>query len=148
MILEKILWATDFSENAARALPYVNSLSSTYGSEVHVIYVLEAWGQFGAWYGDYDRDEIEKIQQWGMERAEKRLSEVCEQHLQGCPLYVRHIGVGDPAEEILKVAQEEKVDLVIMTTQGQKGRFHFGSVAEKVVRNSPVPVFTVPVKAE
>jgi len=144
--IKKLLWATDFSENAGLALPYVNSLSEKYGSEVHVIYVLEAWGDFGAWYGDYDQDEIEKIQVWAREKAEARLSRVCEEHLKGCRLYIRHIAVGDPAEEILKTAGQEKVDLLVLTTHGEKGRFHFGSVADQVVKHSSVPVITIPIK--
>ena len=51
--------------------------------------------------------------------------------------------VGDPAEKILETAKKEGVDVVVMATHGRKGRFQFGSVTEKVVKNSPVPVWTV-----
>jgi nucleotide-binding universal stress UspA family protein len=53
--------------------------------------------------------------------------------------------MGDPAEEILKLAEKEEVDMVVMASHGRKGRFHFGSVAEKVVKNASVPVVTVPI---
>ena len=56
--------------------------------------------------------------------------------------------VGDPAQEILKLIDEEKVDLVIMASHGQKGHYRFGSVTDKVLKNSPVPVTTIPVDAE
>ena len=46
MKLEKILWATDLSENAAAALPYVTLLAEQHQSEVHVLYVLEEIGHF------------------------------------------------------------------------------------------------------
>lgn len=144
--INKILWPTDFSENAALALPYVNSLSEKYQCEVHVLYVLEAWGSFGAWYGEDDSIELEKVQKWARETAEKRLNDICAEHLKGCPLYVKHIGVGDPAEEILDLADEANVDLILMTTQGRKGRFSFGSVTERIVRYSAVPVLVVPVE--
>lgn len=146
MKFKKILWPTDFSENAAKALPYVTSLSEKYGTEIHVLYVLEAWGQFGAWYGEYeDQKEIDKVQNWAKETAEKRLSELCENHLSGCPLYIRHIAVGEPAEEILKLIDQEKVDLVLMATRGGKAHFDFGNVADRVVKNATVPVLTIPV---
>ena len=146
MEINKILWPTDFSENAAQALPYVTSLSEKYGTEIHVLYVLEAWGQFGSWYGDYgDQKEIDRIQDWAKETAEKRLGELCENHLSGCPLYIRHIAVGEPAEEILKLIDQEKVDLVLMATHGDKARYDFGNVAGRVVKNAPVPVLTIPV---
>lgn len=148
MEISKILWPTDFSENAAKALPYVTSLSEKYGTEIHVLYVLEAWGQFGSWYGDYgDQKEIDRIQDWAKETAEKRLGELCENHLSGCPLYIRHIAVGEPAEEILKLIDQEKVDLVLMATHGDKARYDFGNVAGRVVKNAPVPVLTIPVSS-
>ena len=146
MEFKKILWPTDFSENAAKALPYVTSLSEKYGTEIHVLYVLEAWGQFGAWYGEYeDQKEIDRVQNWAKKTAEKRLSELCENHLSGCPLYIRHISVGEPSEEILKLIDQEKVDLVLMASRGGKAHFDFGNVADRVVKNASVPVLTIPV---
>ena len=56
--------------------------------------------------------------------------------------------VGDPAEIILDVINQENVDLVVMASHGQQGNYRVGSVAEKVVRNSPVPVTTVPVEMQ
>jgi len=61
-------------------------------------------------------------------------------------LYIKHIATGDPAREILKLIDLEKVDLVVMASHGQKGNFRFGSVAEKVLKNSPVPVTMIPVE--
>jgi nucleotide-binding universal stress UspA family protein len=144
MNLKKILWPTDFSENAAQALSYVTSLSETYQTEVHVLYVLEPFAPAGAWYGDFDQAEIEKMQDMEKERAEKRLGEICQSYLDGCPLYIRHTAIGDPASEILKLIEKENPDLVVMATLGRKGQFAFGSVAEKVLKHSPVPVLAVP----
>ncbi|MBN2033844.1 MAG: universal stress protein [Deltaproteobacteria bacterium] len=145
MKVKKILWPTDFSENAAKALPYVNSLSELYGAEVHVLYVLEEMGPFGAWYGDFDRSQIDALLKLQKDKAEAHLQKICEQSLEGCPLYVRHTGTGDAASEILKLIEKEKPDFVVMSTQGNSGRFSFGSVAEKILRHSPVPVLTIPV---
>ena len=145
MVIKSILWPTDFSENAALALPYVTSLSEKYQCEVHVLYVLEAWGSFGAWYGEDDAPELDRIQKWAGETAEKRLNEICTEHLMGCPLYIRHIGVGHPAEEILNLIEDAHVDLIVMTSRGGKTRFPFGSVTERIVRHSGIPVLVVPV---
>ena len=146
MKIEKILWPTDLSDNAAQALPIVTSLSEMYQAEVHVLYVLEAVGNFGAWYGDFDQSEVQKLQIIEKERAESRLEEICQGSLQGCPLYIRHTAIGDPASEILKLVDKEKPDLVIMATRGRQGHFQFGSVSERVVKHSEVPVLTIPVK--
>jgi nucleotide-binding universal stress UspA family protein len=57
---------------------------------------------------------------------------------------------GDPAKAILRAADELKVDSVVMATHGRKGlgRLILGSVAERVVRESPRPVLTVRPTAE
>ncbi len=145
MELRKVLWPTDFSANAEKALGYVTSLSEKYQTEVHVLYVIPELALHDSWYGEFDKSHIDKIQEWERKTAKKRLDQVCEQYLQGCPLYVKHIATGDPAEEIIKLVEREKMDMVIMASHGRKGRFHFGSVAEKVVKNSPVPVITIPI---
>jgi len=146
MVMQRILWPTDFSKNASRALPYVTSLTEKYQTEVHVIYVIDDLGhQEDPWYGELDKSHMGKIHAWEKKKAEERLNDICENHLKGCPLYIKHIAVGDPAREILKLIDKEKVDMVVMATHGRKGDFGFGSVAEKVVKNSPVPVVTIPI---
>lgn len=144
MEIHRILWPTDFSENAAKALPYVTSLSEKYRAEVHVLYVLKSYGEWGAAYGDVHRSDFEKMQKWEQETAEKRLDEICERFLNSCPLFIRHIAVGDPAKEILKLIEGEKIDLVVMASQGSEGHFKFGSIAEKVTKCTTVPVLIVP----
>jgi nucleotide-binding universal stress UspA family protein len=54
--------------------------------------------------------------------------------------------IGDPAREIVRAIDERNADLVVMTTHGRTGLSYFflGSVAARVVRESPVPVLTVP----
>ncbi len=146
MKVDKILWPTDFSENSSKALPYVESLSQLYGAAVHVLFVLEEMGPFGAWYGDFERSQIETLLKMQEEKAEEHLEKICAQNLNGCPLYVRHTATGDPASEILKLIDKEKPGMVVMSSRGKRGQFFLGSVAEKVVRHSPVPVLTVPVR--
>jgi nucleotide-binding universal stress UspA family protein len=53
---------------------------------------------------------------------------------------------GNPAEEIIKYSQKNGIDLIVMSTRGRSGisRLVFGSVAEKVIRNSTVPVLIKP----
>ncbi len=60
------------------------------------------------------------------------------------------VGVGKPAEEILRVAREEGVDLIVMGTHGHTGLRHLllGSVAEEVTRHAPCPVFTIRCQGE
>ncbi|NCO59935.1 MAG: universal stress protein [Deltaproteobacteria bacterium CG_4_8_14_3_um_filter_51_11] len=145
MATKKILWPTDLSENSQKALPVVSSLAQAYGAEVHVLYVLEDIGPFGAWYGDFELSQIEALSRVHREKAEERLDDICRSNLSGCPLYIRHTAAGDPASEILKAIDKEKPDFVIIARQGKTGRFDSGSVAEKVFRHSSIPVIAVPV---
>jgi nucleotide-binding universal stress UspA family protein len=73
------------------------------------------------------------------------MEKVCEEQLQGCPHFEKRVIIGDPVEEILKIIESEGIDLVIMGTHGRKGLEHtvIGSVAERVVQRSPVPVLVV-----
>lgn len=146
MEIQKILWPTDFSPNATVALPYVQSLSEHYQTEVHVLYVIPELGLHEPWYGEFDTSHIEKIHEWEEKNAQKRLTEICDHYLQGCPLFFKHIATGDPADEILKTIEKEDIDLVVMATKGRKGRFDFGSVVETVLRNSNKPMVTIPVE--
>jgi len=144
MEFKKILWPTDFSGSAEKALPYVRSLTEKYNTEIHVLYVIEDIAHHKSWYGDFEQAHIDKILKWEEKTATERLEQVCESYLEGCPLYIKHIAVGDPAREILKIVDKEEVDAVVMATRGAQGHFKFGSVAEKVVKNAPVPVITIP----
>ncbi len=145
MEIKKILWPTDFSENAATALPLVTSLTQKYGAEIHILYVLKDYPEFGASYGYNEPDDYEKMRQWEQETAENRLDEICEKYLDTCPLYVRHISVGEPAKEILKLIQNEEIDMVIMASQGSEAPFDFGSVADRVIKCTSIPTVIVPV---
>lgn len=148
MEIRRILWPTDFSENAAAALPYVTSLAETYQAEVHILYVLKEYVEFGAAYGDFDPDtDYEKMRQWEREFAEKRLDEICENFLNTCPLYIRHIDVGDPSQAILKLMNEQRIDLVVMANKGSESHFNFGVVAERVMKCTTAPVLMVPAQA-
>ena len=109
MEVKRILWPTDFSGSAEKALPYVNSLTEKYDTEVHVLYVIEELGIHESWYGEFEKSHIKKIHEWEDKKAKKRLDEVCDQYLQGCPLYIKHVAIGDPAQEILKLVDKEKV---------------------------------------
>ena len=146
MEVSKVLWPTDFSSSAEKALPFVTDLTQKYGAEIHVLYVIEDIAHHDSWYGDFDKTHVDKLMEWADKSAKKRLDQVCEKYLDSCPLYIKHIAVGNPAREILKLIDKEKVDLVVMASHGSQGTYRFGSVTEKVLKNSPVPVTTIPIE--
>jgi universal stress protein A len=76
--------------------------------------------------------------------SRERLAAIADEKLAGVSHEVS-VASGNAAPEILKLAADRKVDLIVMGTHGRTGVKHFllGSVAERVVRESPVPVLTV-----
>ncbi len=148
MEIKKVLWPTDFSGRAEAALPYVKSLTEKYQAEIHVLYVIEDIIRHEGWYGVFDREHVDHLLKKLEADAKNRLDKICAEHMEGCPLYVRHTVVGDPAQEILKFIDQEGIDIVVMSSSGEKGDYRFGSVTEKVLRNSPVPVVEIPINPE
>ena len=146
MEMKKILWPTDFSNAAEKALPQVKSLTEKYDAEIHVLYVMEDIPRHEPWYGVLNQEHVEEFSEKTHRAANKHLEQICDKYLDGCPLYIKHVATGDAAQEILKLIETEGIDMVVMATRGKKAHFPFGSVTEKVVKNSPVPVITVPVK--
>jgi nucleotide-binding universal stress UspA family protein len=145
MDVKKILWPTDFSAISEKALPQVKSLTEKYGAEIHVLYVIEDIAHHDGWYGAFEEKRVKELMVHANKTATMRLGQICEKYLDGCPLYIKHVAVGDAAKEILALAEAEKVDLVVMASHGEKGNFRFGSVAEKVLKHSSVPVTIIPV---
>ncbi len=144
--IKKILFPVDLTANSSKFLPYVRLFSEKYNSMIYLLHVSE---DLRLWYRvdvpDLPRDSLNLFQKEALEVAEKAMNNVCEEQLQGCPNFQRRIISGDPVTEILKFIDAEEIDLVIMGTHGRKGLEHvlFGSVAENVVKKSPVPVMTI-----
>ena len=145
MAVKRILWPTDFSSISEKALPHVKALNQSDPGEIHVLYVIEDTAHHDGWYGAFEEKRVQELMEHANRTATKRLGQICEKYLEGCPLYIKHVAVGDPATEILKLIQKEKVDQVVMASHGAKGNFRFGSVADKVLKHSPVPVTVIPV---
>ena len=140
--VDKILFSCDLTENSTKILPYVLSVAEKYNSQVYILYVdeLQKWG------GHFiPHTSLNTLREEAMKSAEKAMDKICEEQLQSCPNFERKIVSGDPATEILKTIESEDIDIVIMGTHGRKGLEHtiFGSVAENVVKKSPVPVLVI-----
>lgn len=119
-------------------------MAEKYGATVNVLYVTEDLAHHKSWYGGFDLSHINKIVEREKEKATERQQKVCHKHLEDCAAYSKHIVVGDPAKEILDFIGKEEIDMVVMCRKGEKGNFDMGSVAQKVVSNSPIPVVMIP----
>ena len=141
--MDKILFPSDLREHSLKILPYVLSMSEKYNGTIYLLHVIDDISKWGGFY--IPHISLDLYQKEAMETAEKFMDKVCEQQMKSCPNFERRILSGDAATEILKTIDSDAIDLVVMGTHGSKGLEHaiFGSVAEKVVKNSPVPVLTV-----
>ena len=141
--IKKILFPCDFTENSTKVLPYVLSVAEKYNSTIYLLHVAQDLLKWGGFY--IPHPSLNLFQKELLESAEKAMDRICEEQLEGCPNFQRTIVSGEPAVEILKTIESEGIDLVVMGTHGRKGLEHtvFGSVAENVVKKSPVPVLVV-----
>jgi len=142
------LVATDGSECSNRAAQVGIDLAKLSGGMVTVLYVIE---RTVAPIGGLTPDKIDEVVS-GMRRADREEGDKATRHVgemarkSGVPIEMKVLD-GHPASEILRVAEETPMNVVVMGSIGKTGlaKFLLGSVAEKVVRNSKVPVLVVPI---
>jgi nucleotide-binding universal stress UspA family protein len=139
----KILVPYDLSDDLSKILPYVRSVARAYDSEIcllHVVQDLRKWGKAYVPHASMD-----KFQEEAEKEAEKKMDRICEEQLTDFGAVQKKVVSGNPAKEILRMVESEDVDLLIMGTHGRKGleQMIIGSVAEKVLKQCPVPVMTI-----
>jgi len=139
-----LLWPNDLSKCSEKALPHVRSLAKRYGAVVHMLYVAEDLARHESWYGEFDSSHIDRVMDWQIKKADEYQKAFCSRHLEDCATYTSHIEVGNPVQKILEFIDDKKIDMVVMCRKGKTADFDMGSVAQKVVVNSPVPVVIVP----
>jgi len=149
MEVRTILWPTDLSKNSIKAAKNVESLAERYKAKVILLYVgVDLMSHTGV-YGEPTPEHLKHFQQWETDRAKKKLESVCQKELKACPALEVRLVQGDAATEIIKAIKKEKADMVVITTHGRGAEnvdqvsAEFGSVAKKVIANSPVPVHLV-----
>lgn len=140
--MKKILCAIDFSEVSPMVAEYAHAQAQAFGAEVILLYSAPSLNQYVSFH--VPPNSIETFVGEIVTGAEQSMEAFISQYLPDVRVVGRVVS-GYAAEEIVKCADEEKVDLVIMGTHGRKGidRILFGSVAEKVVKSANCPVMTL-----
>jgi nucleotide-binding universal stress UspA family protein len=130
--IKRILYPTDFSPYSNQAYFHAVALAEKHGASLTILYVyvpgVSPLGGRGTAERPYWQDLLEQIRP-------------VDPHIP-----VNHILVeGDPASEIVRYALDAGIDLVVMGTHGRTGleRLLMGSVAERVLRDSPCSVLVV-----
>jgi len=150
MQIRSILLPTDFSECGNYALPYAASLARKFGASILCVHVIEPMVPTVGYSGMTEPLPIADISDQLEDSAERELPKIAE--CEECAgLEVEELIVhGEAAAEIVRVAKERNVDLIVVSSHGRTGlgRIIFGSTAEAVVRHAPCPVLVVKASAE
>jgi nucleotide-binding universal stress UspA family protein len=143
---KNIMVATDFQACSQRALQAGASLARASIGHLFIQHTCElpSYGYPGLEVSAFDW--LTPIQEYAQKCLDEAVRKLCASG-------VRTTGVlrtGIPSEQILLAAEQVKADLIVVGTHGRRGISHalLGSVAERVVRMSPVPVLTVRGAAE
>ncbi|HTA92055.1 MAG TPA: universal stress protein [Polyangiaceae bacterium] len=150
MGIRRILVPIDYSENSKVALAYAAELAISFGASLDIVHV---WDR-----PTYVTDAV-MVQRPG--EGHKPIGELIRENAQkdmdefmagitlpsGVPSQTRLLS-GEPAATLVSELRKAEHDLVVLSTHGRTGFAHLllGSIAEKLVRLSPVPVLTVPLK--
>lgn len=134
--MKKIIIPVDFSECSEYALKAAAKLSNKFGSSLILVHMLE----MPMAYSEHDQDYGKSIL-FMIKNAEMKMEELMTRdYLKGVPVQViiKHLTV---FPEIDDLAEEHQASLIVMGSHGDDGFASFlGSNAEKVVRNSKIPV--------
>ncbi len=142
-----LLFATDFSEGATRAVDHARSLAKTFGAHLHLLHVITELADkrrrrvppdvidlFIREVTTHAKEDMETFR-------DKYFSDAKEQGFE----VTTEVVVGTGYQDILEQAEKVKADLIVMGTHGRTGieKVLVGSTAERIVRNSTIPVLTV-----
>ena len=140
----RILFPTDFSENAATAREYACSLAEENSAELHVLHVIDEADYFIPTMGEFVSPPSMDLNSL-RDAARKSLEQAIDPTWAKSNRVILEIRFGAPFLEIIRHAKERSIDLIVISTHGRTGLSHLlmGSVAENVVRKAPCPVLTV-----
>jgi nucleotide-binding universal stress UspA family protein len=139
-MFNNLVWATDGSENADRALSYVKSMASGDGARVTVVHVAEFYASHVAAGLPVHANE-EEVQA----KLKKVVSELSDEGIDATLKIVSHRGA-QPAHEIADIAEDIGADLIVVGTRGHTplAGLLVGSVTQRLLHLAECPVLAVP----
>lgn len=139
-MFETILWATDGSENADRALPYAKALAQREAAKLIVAHVVERYASHRASGLAVHADE-EMVEA----KLKKLAAQLSNDGYSTDLRIVSHVGP-QPAHEIADIAREAGADLIVAGCRGHAAvtGLMLGSVTQRLLHVAPCPVLAVP----
>ncbi|MEL6341594.1 MAG: universal stress protein [Myxococcota bacterium] len=147
--VNKILVATDFSDGSMVALRFAHTLAQSVGATLSIAHIWDYRTVYPSAIATSGPPEVAvlSVKKEASARLDAFLDRVKAEHI---PIDRSHIAPGHPAEELARLCQSHHYDMIVAGTAGRRGaaRFFLGSVAEQIIRQSPVPVVTVRTPAD
>lgn len=141
-VIRRILVPTDFSDSARQALDWASTLAREFKAEILLLHVVEnlTVGYASDLFPVPMAEVYEEIS--GYARSE--LAKLVQELRTGGVTVTERLAQGTPSAEIIRIAKEEGVDLIVVGSHGKGLLDHalFGSTTERVVRKAPCPVLT------
>ena len=142
---KNILSPTDFSEHSYKAIKVAGELALHFSARLVVLHVVSLTPLIT---GSVDTPgfDVAYYQQELEKDAREQLQDVIKKLVsKDVKNFASMIASGSYPDEILRIAREEKSDLIVIGTRGRTGVAHLvlGSVAERVVQLAPCPVLTI-----
>ncbi|WP_103026945.1 universal stress protein [Salinibacter altiplanensis] len=136
--VRRVLAPIDFSDASKVAVQHAKEIALTYGAEVDLLHVVEE-PVYPSAYG-YEAAAFPTAEV--LENVEAQLADLAREKI-GYEHVMIEARTGEPSREILDYIDNNEVDLTVIATHGRTGldRMLMGSVAERVLRQSPTPVF-------
>ena len=147
MSWKTILVPHDFSSSANHATAIARDEARAHGGTIVLLHVIDLPYQLGpdAVIVPPETGAPISIKEYAIQSAENHLQDIVERLAKDHAGATAVVAVGTPVDEINRAIDDHHVDLVVMGTHGRTGIRHLiaGSVAERVVRTSKVPVLTI-----
>jgi len=145
-VYDQILLPTDGSDGAAAVADHAGVIADRFDATVHVLAVADTRNRFESPSSGLAPEVWEESERERAEAAVDDTIEMLPDSIDAEPV----VESGVPHETILDYAEREGTDVIAMGTHGRTGLDHYliGSVAERVVRRSSVPVLTVRIDEE
>lgn len=144
---KKVLFCTDFSKNSDCAFDYAFGIAKRDDGVLYILHIIPQIPQLYHLEDTYlTKEQLNEIRENLWKDREKMFDEKYLSHIKDKAKVRAITESGREDEKIIEFARKEKVDILVIGTHGRTGIEHvfLGSVAEKVIRRSPVPVFVIP----
>jgi len=141
--VRKILVAVDFSENSKNCLKYAFEFFKGCGIEMHVVHVVYEPLPAGSYIPHPSVNQMEKS---SVEYATEELTKFMPRRIMNSGEEIHPVVLeGEPYSTLIEYAEKNQLELIVMGSRGASGleRMLLGSVTDKVIRKSPIPVLVV-----